>query len=590
VTVSLILNDRPIPRSQVGALPNLPPSVAIVYPVEGASWEVETVRTRSQRWFGKNRACYAVDLSDHRRSAKLTETPLTCEDGGHRFEAKIDVGFRVNDPVRLVRGNVQDALSVIYGYLTHQMRLYAAEFPITEAMAAQTRMNRAFAQDILLAEGITIYHCTIQLEPDAASREFIRRLRQAERDDALGLHSNKAAVGQAWHTESIKDIEHQARIAREEQERKVMAGVQLDFAGLVREHLTKHPNDTHEAMGLLMRLEESRLGQVEIQEQRHVEMVKYLIDKGVVRDVDLPGVRNGVLGAGGPGAGVAGVLPLSGQAPSSGPGPAPAIGPGHAAPAHGRPAAAQGGGAPSAIPQSRSAPVRTWGDAGAQPATGAPVTGLVPVYVVLDASAAAAGCATELANALRSLQTLLANSPDVAAAVRLSVLSYADTAEVLLPLTEVTWQTGIPDLRGGPGCRYAPAFRRLLDLVPLETERLKQQVARVLRPVVFLLAVGEAEDSPQWGDVRAELMQHKYHPHLVACGIGEVGGRTVERLASRPELGVVAVPGADLAQSAVQFSVLLQNTVLHLGRSALAGGMELRLDCPQGLTPVKNVQ
>jgi hypothetical protein len=40
----------------------------------------------------------------------------------------------------------------------------------------------------------------------------------------------------------------------------------------------------------------------------------------------------------------------------------------------------------------------------------------------------------------------------------------------------------------------------------------------------------------------------------------------------------------------VQFSVLLQNTVLHLGRSALAGGMELRLDCPQGLTPVKNVQ
>ncbi|MFC4608991.1 hypothetical protein ACFO9E_14370 [Streptomyces maoxianensis] len=587
MTVSLILNDRPIPRSQVGALPNLPPSVAIVYPVEGAPWEVETVRTRSQRWFGKNRACYAVDLSDHRRSAKLTETPLTCQDGGHRFEAKIDVGFRVHDPVRLVRGNVQDALSVIYGCLTHQMRLYAAEFPITEALAAQTRMNGAFAQDMQLTEGITIYHCTIQLEPDAASREFIRRLRQAEREDALGLHSNKAAVGQAWHTESIKDIEHQARIAREEQERKVLAGVQLDFESLVREHLTKHPNDTQEAMGLLLRLEESRAGQVEIQEQRHVEMVKYLIDKGVVRDVDLPGVRNGVLGAG-----VAGVLSPSGQA--SAPGPAPAIGPGrHAAGAHGHLAGTQGGGAPSAIPQSRSAPVRTWGDAGAQPATpaaGAPATGLVPVYVVLDASAAAAGCATELANALRSLQTLLANSPDVAAAVRLSVLSYADTAEVLLPLTEVTWQTGIPDLRGGPGCRYAPAFRRLLDLVPLETERLKQQVARVLRPVVFLLAVGEAEDAPQWGDVRAELMRHKYHPHLVACGIGDVRGHTVERLASRPELGVVALPGADLAQSAVQFSVLLQNTVLHLGRSALAGGMELRLDCPQGLTPVKNVQ
>ncbi|MFI1397458.1 hypothetical protein [Streptomyces sp. NPDC020681] len=577
MTVSLILNERPIPRSQVGELPNLPPSVAIVYPVEGAPWEVETIRTRTQRWLGKNRSCYAVDLSDHRRIAKLSETPLTCDDGGHRFEARIDVGFRAHDPVRLVRGNVQDAQSVVYGHLTHQMRLIAAGFPITEAPAAQTRMNQAFAQDIHLAEGITIYHCTVQLEPDTASREFIRRLREAERQRKLAEQSIVLAEGQAWGAESVEDIKHQARLAREERERKVLAGVQLDFAGLVREHLTKHPNDTHEAMGLLMRLEESRLGQAEIQEQRHVEMVKYLIDKGVVRDVDLPGVRNGVLGASGPG--MAGALPQSGRAAAAGP--APAIGPGHAVPAPGHQAAA-------VSPQPGQAPVRMWNVPGAQPAPSAPATGLVPVYVVLDASAAASGCATELGNALRSLQTLLANSPDVSAAVRLSVLSYADTAEVLLPLTEVTWQTGIPDLRGGPGCRYSPAFRKLLDLVPLETERLKQQVARVLRPVVFLLAVGDAEDTPQWGDVRAELMQHKYHPHLVACGIGGVGDRTVERLASRPELGVVAVPGADLAQSAVQFSVLLQNTVLHLGRSALAGGMELRLDCPQGLIPVKN--
>jgi hypothetical protein len=122
--------------------------------------------------------------------------------------------------------------------------------------------------------------------------------------------------------------------------------------------------------------------------------------------------------------------------------------------------------------------------------------------------------------------------------------------------------------------------------VPLETERLKEQVSRVLRPVVFFLAVGQAEDDAEWPAAHAELMAHKYFPHIVACGIGEGRVRVVERMASRPELGVVAVEGSDLAQSAVQFSVLLQQTLLHLGRSALAGQMELRLQCPQGLRPV----
>lgn len=212
--------------------------------------------------------------------------------------------------------------------------------------------------------------------------------------------------------------------------------------------------------------------------------------------------------------------------------------------------------------------------------------GLVPVYVVLDTSSAAAGCLTDLGNALRSLQTLLANSPDVAAAIRLSVITYADRADVVLSLTEVSWRTGVPGLSAAPGCRYRPVFQRLLDLVPLETERLKQQVPRVLRPVVFFLGVGQAEDDVEWPDTQAELMRHKYAPHIVACAIGDGRVRTAQRIASRPELAVVATESAALDQSAVQFSVLLQNTVLHLGRSALAGQMELRLDCPHGLRPV----
>jgi uncharacterized protein YegL len=291
----------------------------------------------------------------------------------------------------------------------------------------------------------------------------------------------------------------------------------------------------------------------------------------VVREVDLPGLRQGVLGPSAEGTGVSGVLerPDAGTAPSFSSGVVPQL-PDYSASA---PASAQAGRAVQ------------WGG-GSAAAASAPPNGLIPVYLVLDTSMASSGCLTDLQNMLRSVQTALASSPDVAAAVRLSVITYADGADVVLPLTQVSWRTGVPGLSVAPGCRYRPVLRRLQELVPLETERLKEQVPRVLRPVVFFLAVGEAEDDAEWPAAHADLMAHTYHPHLVACGVGRGRARAVQRLASRPELGVVAVDGGDTAQSVVQFSVLVQQTLLHLGRSALAGRMELRLDCPQGLRPV----
>ncbi|MEK8143910.1 hypothetical protein NKH18_24105 [Streptomyces sp. M10(2022)] len=175
-------------------------------------------------------------------------------------------------------------------------------------------------------------------------------------------------------------------------------------------------------------------------------------------------------------------------------------------------------------------------------------------------------------------------------AVRLSVLTFSDTAEVRMPLTQVSWQTGVPDLQTGNGCRYEPVFRRLLELVPLETERLKQQAARVNRPTVFLLTADDPQDGGQWQDGYQELMRHQYRPNVVACGIGAIDRRTVARMASPAEFAVAADPRAGLAESATQFSMLLQNTVLHLGRSAVAGSSELRLERPQGLRPIEDIE
>ncbi|MFI2368479.1 hypothetical protein [Streptomyces sp. NPDC018833] len=597
MTVSLILNNRPVQRAQLGTLPNLPPNFAVVYPLDGGGWEVETPkhRTMTQRWLGKHKLCYVVDLGDHRRTAKLTKTPLTCKDQAHRFEATIDVGFRVHDPVAVVRGNLPDVLRVVYPYLISKIRPHAAQFAIEEAFEAQARVNGVLALPIPLPEGITLYYCDVQLEPDEAAREFIRSRTKAGRDSEIGRLQHKAAVGDTRHQEVIEDIRQEARIERDKRERAALAAVRLDFRSLVLEHLAKHPDDTERAMDLLMRWEEGRRAQALDQEQRQVEMVRYMIDKGIVREVDLPGLREGVLG---PSAGLmGGMLPSGAGAPAaaqalppvarSAP---PASTPTSSAPTP-PPTPPWGGTRPDATaPAQRPDAAQPASPQDASPQDARPVAvGLAPVYVVLDTSAAAARCVSQLHDALRSLQTLLANSPDVTSAVRLSVLTFSDTADVRMPLTQVTWQTGIPDLPTGNGCRYEPVFQRLLELVPLETERLKQQAARVNRPTVFFLAAGDPTDGGQWQAAHLRLMQHQYRPNIVACGIGAVDRRTVARIASPAEFAVAAQPHADLAQATAQFSMLLQNTVLHLGRSAVAGSSELRLERPQGLITLEDV-
>jgi uncharacterized protein YegL len=554
----------------VVGIAELPPNFAVVYPVDGG-FEVEPARrqTWSERLFGagRNRPCHVVDLGDHWRTAELTRTPLPCRDQAHRFEARLDIGFRVHDPALVVRHNVTNALNPVYRRLTKDLRDHAAQFQINEAQHAQTHINSAFARDIALPEGITIFHCVVQLEPDAAAREFIKGLKRIERDRMLGGQDHTREVGNAHHQVAIDDIHHAAQLRREREQREthghLLGSLPTQVRGLVEVHLSKHPGDTARVMDLLLALEQTRTARQDNREEQEREMLRFLVERGVVRDVDLPGLRAEALGqqaraALGPDPSAVRTAAPTPPAAEAEPGPAPVMWGAHPT-------------GPGPERPSEAGPAR-----------------LAPVYVVLDASPAAARCLRELTSALRSLQTALVQAPDTAAAVRLAALTYADTADLLLPLAPVTWETSIPEPRPGPAARLSSAFERLLELVPADTERLKQE-ARVARPTVFLVTAGTPEDGDRWPGLHQRLAEHAYHPHLIACGIGGTDPDVIGRLASRPGMGFVARTGDDAAASAEQFAVLLQNAVLSLGRTARAGSGELRLVRPEGLVPVESL-
>ncbi|MGP4002734.1 vWA domain-containing protein [Streptomyces sp. 8N706] len=579
-TLSLILSEGPVPRGQLGPVKPTSPNVAVVYAT--ASGELGSTGGRpltwSQHFFTKYRTRYEVDLSDHRRKARLQSSPLTCSDQAHRFEATIDVGFRVTDPEALVRRNVRDALVVVYGHLTHQLRSHARNFAIDEAARAEAYINRACAAQTPLPEGITIYHCTVELEPDAAAREYIRTLEQARRERTVGQDRFDADVATTRAEEYLNDIRHEAGLKRDDERRRALAGVSLDLEGLIRQHLTQHPEDTSHALELMTRWEEARVGRAELQDQRQVEMFRFLVDKDIIRQADLPRIRDGVLGQlpGAP-ASVA-ALPAGPPSPQQ-TAPQP--------PAHTSPPVVWGGSAAApAGPAGTAAPAGTAGTAAPAGTTGtaAPAgTGVIPVYAVIDESRAAAGCIEELNNGLRSLHSVLANSPDVQPVVRLSVLGYAERTEVRMPLARVGWGTDVPVLSTGAGAAYAPVFRKLLELLPDDVGRLKKQGGQVHRPVVFFLTTGVPEDGTEWTASLDLLKGHRYAPTVVACGIAEADRGTVLRIAGRPELAYVAAPQTDAGSAATQFSMLLQNTVLHLGRGVVAGSADLAVACPQGL-------
>ncbi|MER5884619.1 hypothetical protein ABT160_12380 [Streptomyces sp. NPDC001941] len=573
---SLILNGgRRLRRAEVDRLEGLPPNFAVVYPVEGGPWEVETAkdRTLARRVFGGNRVCYLVDMGVQVRTASTTRTPVPCRDQAHVFETTLHITYRVDDPVTVVQRNVPDLSHAVYQYLIGQIMPVAAGYAIGEAFEVQARVNAMLAGPVSVPGGVCVESCRADMRPDTAARDFTRTVASTHNAHQLGSLRHHGAVGAVRHEVEIENLRQAGELARREKEIAALGNLDLDFRGLITVHLSQHPQDTERAMQMLMQWETARHQHAYDQEQRQIDMVRYMMDKGIIREVDLPGLREGVLG------GAAGLVGgLTGAA--------------GALPAGGTPQAAAGPPLAPLAQQSAPAapPTVTWGGtppAGAAGARAASGTVIAPVYVALDASLAASGHLDQLRDCVLSLRGKLLGMPGLASVVRLSVLTYADEARVAVPLTQVEWSTGTPDLQQGGACRWAPLFRRLGELLPLEVERLKEQVDRVIRPTVFLLSVGQPEDGDAWPDAYRALMELRYRPTIASCAVGRADRRAVRRVAAHPELACAAPPDAVLAESVLQFSALLQQTVAQLATDVVAGGRELRLDRPQGLLRIE---
>lgn len=132
-----------------------------------------------------------------------------------------------------------------------------------------------------------------------AVARFFTTLTMSVIESANALAAGQPAVLRVQTSESftmaidevIEDRREDGRRLRLTEERAVPTGTQRDFESLIREHLVRHPEETQHALELLARVRDTEAVQHEIRDQRHAEMIKWLIEQDVVREVDLPRLR-----------------------------------------------------------------------------------------------------------------------------------------------------------------------------------------------------------------------------------------------------------------------------------------------------------
>jgi uncharacterized protein YegL len=155
----------------------------------------------------------------------------------------------------------------------------------------------------------------------------------------------------------------------------------------------------------------------------------------------------------------------------------------------------------------------------------------LPVYLVLDCSGSMAGepiAAMEMG--LKALLGDLRNDPQALETVWLSVITFASTAQPIIPLTEIA-DFEPPDLVAAGTTALGEAIDLLAHQIGEEVRKTSADQKGDWKPLVFLLTDGEPTDD--W-EKPVERFRVQGLATIIACGAGpEVNDTTLKRLGDK---------------------------------------------------------
>jgi uncharacterized protein YegL len=269
------------------------------------------------------------------------------------------------------------------------------------------------------------------------------------------------------------------------------------------------------------------------------------------------------------------------------------------------PGSADPPGSPSSLWASGSEAPSSLGDSGSEPVVPAPVAAepvmgaadetptrsiigqVLPMYFVGDESHSMAGDPIAAVNqGLVDLRDEVAKHPLIGKKVRFGIITFADTAETRLQLSELSEDLVLPTLAPrGRGTSYASALEALRQTIPADVALLKSTGYQVHRPSVFFLSDGLPTDkADKWRARLDELKDPGFRerPNVLAFGVGDADPEVIRDLATSPGYGFMMTTGASTAGAIAEFASSMLNSMVASAERLDRGEQTIEFEKPEG--------
>ena len=247
------------------------------------------------------------------------------------------------------------------------------------------------------------------------------------------------------------------------------------------------------------------------------------------------------------------------------------------------------------VPPPVAAPAPEVAGAAPEPVTAAPVPApagtvigqVLPMYFVGDESHSMAGDPIAAVNqGLIDLRDEVAKHPLIGKKVRFGIITFADTAETRLQLSELSEDLVLPMLAPrGRGTSYASAFEAVRQAIPADVALLKSGGYQVHRPSVFFLSDGQPTDKADTWRARLDELKDpgfRERPNVLAFGVGDADPDVIRELASTPRYGFMMTAGASTAGAIAEFAASMLNSMVASAERLDRGEQTIEFEKPEG--------
>ena len=145
-----------------------------------------------------------------------------------------------------------------------------------------------------------------------------------------------------------------------------------------------------------------------------------------------------------------------------------------------------------------------------------------PFYILCDASSSMTTEDVQAANEgiIEGIE-LLASDPIVSATTRISIVTYADNAEVLLPITTISNFTRLPLITiQSSTAQFGNLFRFMKFLLARDCRALSASYSKVMRPIILHISKGRPSDE-RWLQYFEKMIDENFvfRPNIVSYGV-----------------------------------------------------------------------